>query len=209
MMVNREYMLSDPDERMRQYKEFLAEALVKYHKRTFEQTMELFERQQDLYEKSFIQAFQKAEKFLRDALDSQRKGKLKYVHFSYLLSGALSGEHLVKMDFYDGRYYRDVEETDCFWDCWELFPFYEEECRQMEADMKEKIVRVHSGELSRIRIGLTAMDYLVLKSVMEILVHSESFLSRILPYCGRTTALLYGAYLDEAELVYQLEGSML
>ena len=52
MMVNREYMLSDPDERMRQYKEFLAEALVKYHKRTFEQTMELFERQQDLYEKS-------------------------------------------------------------------------------------------------------------------------------------------------------------
>lgn len=206
MAANRGYILSDPDERMEQYKEFLANALIEYQKRSFEQTMELFEYQQDLYEESFTRAFQKAEGFLKDAMDSQRKGKLKYVHFSYLLSGALSGEHLVKMDFYDNRYYRDVEETDCFWDCRDLFPFYEEECQHIEADMKSEIVRVHSGELSRIRIGLIAVDYLTLQSVLKVLVMSESFLERILPYCGQSVQLLYGAYLDEAEVLYQLEG---
>lgn len=207
MAVSRGYILSIPEEREKRYKEFLVNALVEYQKRSYVQTMKLFEEQKDIYENSICQVFQKAEDFLESTIDSRKKGKLRYIHFSYLLSGALSGEHLVKIDFYDKQYYKDVEEANCFWDCMNLFPFYEEACKNAETDIKRGIARIQSGELSRIRIGFTACDYLTLKPVLKELVKGEKFIKSLLPYCEPPVYILYGAYLDEAEILYQIGGN--
>ncbi len=199
------YRLSDPDERTEKYVEVLADILLAYYKRASAEAIALFESRRGFYEESFCRAFQKAEEFLKVAAGSQQKGKITYIHLSYLLSGALSGEQLIKMDFYDARHYRDVEETDCFWDYSGLFPSYDRERKDAEAELRRRIVRMQSGELSRIGIGMTACGALALKPILKELAASREFLRNIRHYCGCPAYILYGAYLDEAELLYQIE----
>ena len=97
MAENRGYVLSDVRERREEYTKLLAKLLFEYYQRVCGEILELFDRQRESYEDSFCRTFQRAEDFLETAIASQKKGKLKYIHFSYLLSGALSGEHLVKI----------------------------------------------------------------------------------------------------------------
>ena len=97
------------------------------------------------------------------------------------------------------------EETDCFWDYSGLFPSYDRERKDAEAELRRRIVRMQSGELSRIGIGMTACGAPALKPILKELAASREFLRNIRHYCGCPAYILYGAYLDEAELLYQIE----
>lgn len=207
-MQNRGYVLLSLEKRREQYNNFLTDSLLEYERIHAPQMKELLERQRQRYEESLCKAFDLSEDFLRSSLSSQRKGRLKYIHFSYLLSGALSEEHLIKLDFYDHRHYQDPEEIECFWNCKGLFPWYEEEYRNLEGNLRKEIPRIKSGELSRLRVALTSWDYLMLKPILMELVKGETFLQRICPYCGSTAYILYGGYLDMPEVLWEMkEGS--
>lgn len=203
-MAETGYSFLESKKRTEMYIEFLTDALYEYVIRTKERTTALFEAGREKYEETLCSVIASAGVFLHSRISSGKKGKLRYIHFSYLLSGALSGEMLVKLDFYDERYYRDVEETDCFWNCRELFPDYEKECRQMEEKMRRRILRVQSGELSQIKIGLTAWNYLLLKPVMAELVRSRRVEEQLRPFCEERAFLFYGPYLDESEVIHKM-----
>ena len=81
-------------------------------------------------------------------LQSKGKGSLTYLQFSFLMSGTFSNEHLLKIDFYDDRFYGDPYEIDCYWDYSYLFLDQVQRMEKMISDVRRKIVKVMDYELS-------------------------------------------------------------
>lgn len=202
MKQNKNYHLTE-EKRTQLYTEFMTNALYEYSKQILEQTIELFYSQRNYFENSFYHMAEKMTRYLQSGISSGIKGKICYVHFSYLLSGALSDEMLVKMDCYDKCYYADIADFDCFWNCKKLFPQYDIEKNKIEKNLQREVIRTKSGEISQVGICLTACNYLILKPIVSELVRGERFQNLINSYCAQKTFFLYGAYLDQAEVVYQ------
>ncbi len=200
------YSLISSEERKKQYKEFMTRALYEYYERTCIKSMELFRNRRGQFEEGLVSTVEAVKDKLQESISSGRKGRLSYIHLSYLLSGALSGEMLIKLDFYDEGYYRDVEEIDCYWDCSSLFWDLETEYRNMAEEMKKNMIRIQSGEFSQLRVGLTVLNYMILKPVLKELVKSERVEKQLRVFCNEKAYILYGAYLDQAEVIHQLIG---
>lgn len=198
------YTLLGSKERKEQYKELMISILSEYYLRTRQKVMKEFENRREKVEDSFCKAVEAAKHSLHKEISAGQKGKLRYIQFSYLLSNALSGERLIKVDFYDRRYYRDIEEIDCYWDFGLLFGEEEKEYLNYADKLRREVIRLQSGELSQLRIGLLIFNYMVLKEILKELVKSERLLKELRPYCKDEVFFIYGAYLDQAEVLHHV-----
>lgn len=200
------YQFLDGGQRMKTYQDLLIKELREYQERTLRRTWELFESRREEMEGSFCKAMAEANDWLSSCISSGTKEKISFIHISYLLSGALSGEMLLKLDFYDKRYYSDPEEADFFWDCHELFPEHDDELNRMVREIRERVIRAKSNEISMAGICMTACNCLVLKPIVEKLVQCRSFERLTEAYRDDRVPVLYGAYLDEAEVIHEMKG---
>ncbi len=204
-MMEKGYYLINDEARKKQYIAFMEEALCGYYHRMNSRTWELFEEKREEFEANLAKAVESANEEIQDYIFEKKKRKIKYIHFSYLLSGALSGEILLKLDFYDNKYYRDVEEVDCYWDCSSLFPDFEGEYGKLKEELSKKIMRVQSGELSQLRVGMMVLNYMILKSILTEIVKEEKVEKQLGAYCEEEAYIFYGAYLDQAEIIHQIK----
>lgn len=205
-MAERGYHLLGSEERKKQYVELMEDALRDYERRTYPKTIELFGAKREWVEAGFVKTIEGVKKNLQQAISAGKKGKIKYIQLSYLLSGAFSEEMLIRLDFYDKGYYRDVEEMSSYWDCSSLFPDAKEEYIRLKEWLEKRIIRIQSSELSQLKLGLMIFNYKILHSILPKLVKAERVEGLLRLCCENEAYVLYGAYLDQAEVIHQLGG---
>lgn len=132
------------------------------------------------------------------------KKAVRFIHFSYLYSGALSGETLIKVDYYDDTYFSDICDIDCYWDYGRLFPERMCELSNLEERLRLEIVRLTPYELQQARLYFHTLYFMVLEDILHKLVtgvKSEEII-RSCSDCG--VSVLYGAYLDQAKRIHKV-----
>lgn len=205
-MTEKSYHLLDHEAREKQYITLMEELLGTYYERTYSKMQEALKKRKEEWEAGLIKVLKTVREDLQGYISEGKKGRIGYIHFSYLLSGALSEELLIKLDVYDKRYYRDVEEVECYWDCSSFFPDFSAEFREMAEELSKKMIRVQSGEISRLRIGMMVVNYMLLKPILEEMVRGKEVEKQLELFCEEKACILYGAYLDQAEVIYQFKG---
>ena len=155
-------------------------------------------------QESFYQAVTGGIDQVLGQMEKGQKKPIRYIHVSYLLSSALSGEMLVKLDFYDENYFSNICDTDCYWDYHLLFPEYAGALAGLEERLYAEVVRLTSHELQRARLYYQVCNFMALEEVIRKLVKTEHFQACIRPCSESVVSILYGAYLDQAELIYEV-----
>lgn len=133
------------------------------------------------------------------------KGDLRYLKISFLMSGQFSGENLLKIDFYDERFYGDPYEIDCYWDYGELFPLEKKEMEEIGCLMRKELIKVMDFEVEERLSAYWIGRMQLLQIVLMELLKKERVLSAILKGAGSQIQVLYGAYLGSSQSLY-MEG---
>lgn len=152
---------------------------------------------------SFHNAFLMGIGQLGGMIGTGKKQPVSYIQISYLLSGALSGERLLKIDFYDERYYADIHEIDCYWDYESLFPEYEEDIILLKSELKQAVPRITAYEIQKACIWYQIGNFIVLKTVIQDMMQKIKPDEKLGVYSASAGAVFYGAYLDQSEAVYK------
>lgn len=138
---------------------------------------------------------------LHSCREETEKGSLAYVQLSFLMSGQFSGEHLLKIDFYDKRLYADPWEIDCFWDYGFLFPREDERTQELIRRLRKKVVGIMDYQvyerLPTYRLGQMTL----LWEVLEAIVQNDRIRSvlRAEDSSGSGIKVLYGVYMGGAQ----------
>ena len=105
-MKQLDYMLEQSDEeRQKQFLDCIRSCLEKRSRSLGKDVWtEYLKNETDIVE-SFQNALLTGMEQLHDIMASGKKQAISYIQISYLLSAALSGEKLMKIDFYDQQYY--------------------------------------------------------------------------------------------------------
>ena len=189
--------------------QYLAELLEDIFYGRARETMEYFQVHKDKILQSFLVSIASNSAAVQPLIDSGKKGLIKYVQLSYLLSDSLVNELKVKIDFYDARYYGDIEMTGGHWDYKDLllFPYIDEDMEIICCELLKRFTRLKNYELLDIRlyyhIGIFALMLEILKILAEDKAFTEAFFGGI--FASEVT-VLYGAYLDQSEVIASIKG---
>lgn len=136
-----------------------------------------------------------------------KKGKIQLVCFSFLLSGAISGETLVKMDFYDERLFGDILDTDTFWDYHGLFPHLREECEGVAKKCRKQFVRFTESDTEELYLGFYSACFSILMEIFTEIFERESTKAPFLPIMDDSLTIMMGRYLEKGFkiIVYKKE----
>lgn len=126
-----------------------------------------------------------------------KKGKIQLVCFSFLLSGAISGEMLVKMDFYDERLFGDIMDMDTFWDYHALFPHLREECEWVAKKCRKQFVRFTEYDTEELYLGFYSASFSILIEILTEIFEREGMQSPFLPIMDDSLTIMMGRYLEK------------
>ncbi|MBQ9989543.1 MAG: hypothetical protein IJP31_01160 [Lachnospiraceae bacterium] len=205
-MTENSYQLLEQEERKEQYIALMKELLTAYYEGAHARIQKAPNQQKKEWKKGLIKVLERAAKDLRELIYNGQKGRIQYVHFSYLLSGALSEELLIRLDAYDKRYYRDVEEVECYWDYSSIFPDFSAEFNRLAEELRKRMIRVQSSEVSRLKIGMMVLNAVIMETVLSEMIISKEVEQLLEEFCEEKACILYGTYLDQAEVIHQLGG---
>ena len=166
-------------------------------------TWELYKRKEHAVVESFQKVFGMAMQQAEEMIACGNKQPISYIQLSYLLSGALLGEHLLKVDFYDYHYYGDMQEIDCFWDYGALFPQYEQELRFLEKELRQALPRISAYELQKAQTYYQVGNFMVLETILQDMMQKIKPEERLGGSSAVNGAVFYGAYLDQSEMIYR------
>ena len=166
-------------------------------------TWEVYKKNKDAIVESFQEVLGMAIQQIGEMIASGSKQPVSYIQLSYLLSGALLGEHLLKVDFYDYHYYGDMQEIDCFWDYGALFPQYEQELRFLEKELRQALPRISAYELQKAQTYYQVGNFMVLETILQDMMQKIKPEERLGGSSAVNGAVFYGAYLDQSEMIYR------
>ncbi len=166
-------------------------------------TWEVYKKNEDAIVESFQEVLSMAIQQIGEMIASGSKQPISYIQLSYLLSGALLGEHLLKVDFYDCHYYGDLQEIDCFWDYGALFPQYEQELGVLERELRQAIPRISAYELQKAQTYYQVGNFMVLGTILQDMMQKIKPEERLGGSSAVNGAVFYGAYLDQSEMIYR------
>lgn len=142
---------------------------------------------------------------LHDLQEHKRKGRLAYLQFSFLMSGIFSNEHLLKIDFYDDRFYEDPYEIDCYWDYSCLFPEQSQRQGKMISEVRRKVVKVMDYELHErfptYRLGQMQLLLDLLKRIQA----EEKIVSLLSTEAEPEIKVIYGVYMGAAQMLFTVK----
>lgn len=131
-----------------------------------------------------------------------QKGRLAYLQFSFLMSGQYSGEHLLKIDFYDGRFYADPYEIDCFWDYGFLFPFQQQKITQIISAVRMEITALMDYEIYERLPAYRLGQMFLLQELLRKIQAEEKIMSLLRAEADPGIQVIYGAYMSEAQRLF-------
>lgn len=200
------YHLEDPADRKMRWQSCIQTMMGKRIKTLEVTTWQIYSEEKDYIQDSFHSAVLNGIEATSKLVGTQQKGPLRYIHVSYLLNSAFTGEMLVRLDFYDNEYFMDHQNVECYWDYQCLFPGYAAAVQELETQLSEEVVRLSSYELQRARLYYQTCNFILLKDIIRELVKTKQF-KQIVEICSEPkVSILFGAYLDQAVLIYELGG---
>lgn len=126
-----------------------------------------------------------------------KKGKIQLVCFSFLLSGAISSEMLVKIDFYDKRLFGDTIDMDTFWDYRALFPHLREEAEILGKKCRKQFVRFTEYDTEELYLGFYSASFSILIEILTEIFEREGMQSPFLPIMDDSLTIMMGRYLEK------------
>lgn len=201
--MQKDFWGQDADTREKQFCECLKNSMEKRSRYLSQAVLKEYTNHKEKVTDSFLMAFQTGGRQLDFMIASGLKSKIQYIHLSYLLSGALTEKYELKIDFYDQRYFGDLEEVDCFWDYHELFPMYPQELLELKVELQNCLPRLTAYEIQRAKLYYQVGNFAVLEPIIQDLLrnlHGEDFLTE---YMDSQVNVFYGAYLDQAKRIDQ------
>ena len=195
------YLKNSSEEHGREYLECMKEIFRKRGETQYTQVWDAYEQEKETIEDSFDKALGLGTEKALERMGQGGKGPVRYLHFSYLLSNALTDEMLVKADYYDRRHFSDLEEIDCYWDYGLLFPRYVEERERLELFLMEQVAGLTAVERQRFRIYYQVCNFMELEAVIKRLMEREQARERLSPCMDGELSVYFGAYLDQAERI--------
>ncbi|MFR4440706.1 MAG: hypothetical protein ACLT46_13320 [Hungatella sp.] len=203
-MKQLDYMLEQSDEeRQKQFLDCIRSCLEKRSRYLGKDVWtEYLKNERDIVD-SFQNAFLTGMEQLHDIMTSGKKQAISYIQISYLLSTALSGEKLIKIDFYDRHYYGDIYEADCFWDYGKLFPEYKEELILLKKELQQVLPRITSYEFQKASTYYQIGNFIVLETVVKDMLYKIKPEELPGKYLAANGGVFYGAYLDQSEMIYK------
>lgn len=133
------------------------------------------------------------------------KGSLAYLQFSFLMSGTFSGEHLLKIDFYDGRFYSDPYEIDCFWDYSCLFPYENQRMAKIISDVRREAVHAMDCEMYERFPTYRLGQMLLLGDLLKRIQAEEKIMSMLRPKADPEIKVIYGGYMGAAQRLFTVK----
>ena len=134
------------------------------------------------------------------------KGSLTYLQLSFLMNGIYSGENLLKLDFYDTRYYKDPYDFDCFWDFSMLFPNTKQHRTQIQQYMKTHIPRLMEYEVNE-RMNTYRMEqFSIMNQIIRLVFQEDRIQQLIANENDQDIYVMFGTYLGEAGQVRKIAG---
>lgn len=133
------------------------------------------------------------------------KGELCYLVISFLLSGVYSQESLLKLDFYDERYYRDPCDLDCYWDYSALFPSAIENKKKIIQRIKLKVTSVMDYEVEERMTSYRVGQSRLLEGIMKKMFQEESLKKTLALEAEKEVRIMYGPYLAGGMMIGTIE----
>ena len=171
-----------------------------FYERTLE-TFEYFHVNKDKLLSSLMSAIGEARVAVEPSINSGSKQRIKFVQFSYLLSAAKMNKLILKIDMYDARHYGDLISDGGYWDYSELFPYINEDMQLLRDELSKRFLRIKDYEIADIRLYYHTGIFQMMWAVLMELAIEETFLEILSEEFEPTVHILFGAYLDKAEVV--------
>jgi len=168
-------------------------------------TMLSFSKSKDIVMRSFLKALNPGVEAVRKKIAQGEKKSIKYIHFSYLLSEAEQKKLVIKIDFYDDRYYEDINDVDSFWRYDMLFPYIDEDVELLYEKLRKHFVRLQDYSLLDLRMLYCTVVFHIMKSVMKNLTADQVFCDALNGVGESEVVVMYGAYLDSSEMINMIE----
>ena len=198
------YTLEQKDEvRKKQFFDCIRSCMERRSMCLEQDTWEVYKKNKDAIVESFQEVLGMAIQQIGEMIASGSKQPVSYIQLSYLLSGALLGEHLLKVDFYDYHYYGDMQEIDCFWHYGALFPQYEQELGFLERELRQALPRISAYELQKAQTYYQVGNFMVLETILQDMMQKIKPEERLGGSSAVNGAVFYGAYLDQSEMIYR------
>ena len=187
----------------------IEEYLIKRMKELFitraHSTMLDFAEMKDSASKSLLGVIHDGISQVKVYVDEGEKGKIRYIHFSYLLSEVIRNRLTIKIDFYDEQYFSDISEVDLFWKYDELFPYIEDDVKQLYGEIRKQFAPLLSYELTDVHMPYHAGILLIMREIIKELVAKQEFSKAMKEICDSAVMVMYGGYLDKAEIIGYVE----
>lgn len=200
------YYLENSDERMQRWTACVQEQMNKrfeFLKATLEETCK--KNWEEIME-SFYLSLSAGVKQTLGFIGARQKEKVCYIHFSYLLSSAAAGEMLLKIDFYDNKYFMDTKDINSYWDYQILFPEYAADVERLSEQLYLEVARLAPYELQKAKLYYQACNFMVLEEIIQKLIKTKEAELCIKKCSEPMVSILFGAYQDQAELIHELGG---
>ncbi|MDR0469896.1 MAG: hypothetical protein LBH09_07985 [Peptococcaceae bacterium] len=194
------------EERQREMSEYLKDDAERIFSERTSQTMERLHTHKAEILQSLIDAMRSSSALVQPIIASGRKQKVKYLQFSFLLSGVLTRELRLKMDFLDARYYADITDSGGYWDYSALLPFVDEDMEILRNKLLKQFRRVMEYELSDIRMVYCVGLFAIMEMALTELVAETAFAEALAEVFEPEVFVLYGAYHDQAKLIATIAG---
>lgn len=138
-----------------------------------------------------------------------KKDSLRYLQFSFLMSGQFSGEHLLKIDFYDHRFYVDPWDVDCFWDYQCLFPEQQKQINQILFHVRNEMKRLLDYELYERLPSFRLGQMQLLQELLYKILKEKRIMSLLSTEANPQIKVIYGTYMGDAQRMFTVQKELL
>lgn len=138
---------------------------------------------------------------------SGKKGKIKYLVFSHLYTGMILGHKRIRIDAMDQGLYGDITDTEAYLDMEGIYQFLAADLEAIKEELRRSIPQILEYEIERIRyeymMRYQGMAKAFIKAILEE-VDSALLLAEI--NCEAQVTVLFGGYMDHADVILKLKG---
>jgi hypothetical protein len=164
-------------------------------------TFELYLAGREKVLQGFLSALSSAAGSAEPMIEADKKGKIRFMQFSYLLSAALMKELRLRIDLYDSRHYADMTDVGGYWDYQELFPYIDDDMAKLKGELEKQFRRVRDYEIFDIRNYYHVAVFALIGEILKDIVAKDAFAESLTGAYEAEVAVLFGAYLDQSELI--------
>lgn len=144
---------------------------------------------------------------VKELQESGKKGKIKYLVFSHLYSGIILGEKRVRIDAMDQGLYGDRAEAEAYLDMEGIYQFLATDMEAITEELRRSIPQILEYEIERIRDEyMMHYQYMAKTFIKAILEEVDPALLLAEISSEAQVTVLFGGYMDQADVILKLQG---